>query len=411
VEAIAGLVVIPGVVGVAIGLPWAICLGYPIHVRDASTNWITLAGVSGKFVKAWKARPPSIESSSEVPCLDVFPYRPDGVCPWPATLFLFLAAVLGGLIAGLAIGGGGLQLATFTQGWDNNDVRYLGVLGILLFFQGVLFWVMLVSWRRLYVVVPILMLPAAVLLVLLAWGVSFLGIIKLSSATTTCLYFLPLILLMLLVYRQTVVQKIRSPLVAGIAGAVGLFLALLGLWLSTQGSDFFRRNRDMAIFYLGAPARHANRFARIATRGCCEERSAASVVRPIAAPKSCAEEKSSGSRVNQYGRARTPEMSSWPCTNARAVKIRGNVFCTRSLSPRPTTRRSEAVSATGVIRKPLGRFCKSCSRNCERTAEPKNHFQRNQKKKGIVQACATQVRADRTGDLSTVSVAPVPLCW
>ena len=43
--------------GAFVALPFAVRLGHPVHVREASTNWITLAGLSSTFVAAWKSSP------------------------------------------------------------------------------------------------------------------------------------------------------------------------------------------------------------------------------------------------------------------------------------------------------------------------------------------------------------------
>jgi hypothetical protein len=249
--------ILPWCIGALIILPLAIYLRGPIHVLETSTHWITLGGVSGDFVSAWKARALNMDRAlaarADVPRFEVFPFRPDGVCPWPGTLYFLLGMTLGGILAGLGIGWSANELADLTRGWGQNDVRYVYVLAGLLFLQGLLFFAVLVPLRRLHLAVAVFVIPVALIVALLAWAASFLGY-RLSGTTAFCLYAVPVFLGFVLINRQVQLRKVRSGAVAGSAGTTALASCLLGMWLTTHGTAPYWREAALSYLFAGGIA-------------------------------------------------------------------------------------------------------------------------------------------------------------
>jgi hypothetical protein len=237
-----GFLVLPWFAGVLLVLPFAIRLGSPVQVRETSTNWVTLAGVSAAFVAAWKASGldaaglPGARTLKSAERFEVARYQPDGVGPWPGTLFLLMTALLAGSVAGWCAGRGLLELAVFTQGWDANDIHYLYLIGVLAWAWGLVVLVFLffpASVRAIPYLYrfALMAVPVALLVVALAWGLSWFTnqrgqvLVKLPDFAGFCVNVPPIFLVVVIVLSQVQAQKVRSWFCAGAAGLMGPLLA------------------------------------------------------------------------------------------------------------------------------------------------------------------------------------------
>jgi hypothetical protein len=245
-----------GVGAVLFILPLAAWVGAgPVRVVAGDGDRLVLKGVASEFARLLAERErlagalPELDPQAR---LDVQPYRPDGVCPWPGTLRLLLcpAALGAGLGALLALAA--RYLAGVAQNWPREDWRYLGLIAAVC--AGYAGAAAVLLWRLAAALRPRLLV--ALLLVVLgvvgcAGVVRWFAALSLPVLLNLVLYGPALLILLVVTFLLVRVNRVRHSVAAGLAGFLGP-AALAGTALLVNGGWNGRENGLLVVGLLAA---------------------------------------------------------------------------------------------------------------------------------------------------------------
>jgi hypothetical protein len=222
-------------------LPLAAWVGTgPVRVVAGDGDRLILKGVASKFARLFAERERLASALPELAPearLDVQPYRPDGVCPWPGTVQLLLCPPALGAGLGALLGLAARYLAGVAHNWPREDWRYLGLIAAVCAAYAAV------------AAVPLLRSPSAlrlrvggVLLLLVLAMVGCAGVLRWFAAVPfpvllgLVLYCPALLVLLVVTWYLVRLNRVRHTVAAGVAGflapaaLVGAALLVTGGW-------------------------------------------------------------------------------------------------------------------------------------------------------------------------------------
>jgi hypothetical protein len=222
----------------------------PVRVVADTDGRLVLAGVAPAFARLWWERQRqahALPSPDPHARFDVQPYRPDGVCPWPGTLYLLVWPLALGTVLGAVLGLAWEGLAALVQDWPRHDPRYLVLIALVC-----LGYVLAAaapfprSRAALRSRLVVLLLVPVLLVTGCAGLLRWFGVASFPTLLDLVLYGPALLFLLVLIYPLVRRNRVRRFAVAGLAGLLGpAALGGTALLLTDRWND-----RHNALLYL-----------------------------------------------------------------------------------------------------------------------------------------------------------------